>query len=108
MVKKRVQNQIERFKKILLDKNIKYLELWLFGSHARNMDTANSDVDLLVVFPNKEIQSYEEKIRLQAQLLGLAGLNGLNFDIIATSQKEFLENEISPILHQIRRYGVRL
>ncbi len=107
MVKKRIQNQIKKFKKIVADHHIDYLELWLFGSHARNMDSTNSDVDLLFIFPDKKIQNYQAKIGIQATLLGLAGMNGLNFDILVTSQNEFLHNKVSPILHQIRTYGIR-
>jgi len=50
----------------------------------------------------------DERICIQSQLLGLANINGLNFDIFTTTKKEFLKNKISPILHQIKTYGIRV
>jgi len=101
MVDRDVRKIINSFIKILKEHNYFFQKIILFGSHARNLATKRSDIDLCVIYngPEKDLKLIQQKLN------GLAGLHGFNMDIIVTSPKEFRTNKISPILHEIRTYG---
>ena len=102
MVKKTIKNKIEKFKKIMILNNISFDSLILFGSHARGLGYKDSDIDLCLITSKKGVNIYN----LQSNLNFLAGINGLPIEIIVTTKKKFKTNTISPILHQIKKYGI--
>ena len=78
--------------------------IYLFGSTAKGYATPESDRDFCVVLPRKNSNIRELDIKNNCAL----GLKGYNFDIVITTEREFKNNKISPILHEIRTSGVKV
>jgi len=77
--------------------------LVLFGSYARQEDTEESDIDLLVVL--HEVGNYLEKYREIAPVLQEIGfLHGKFVSIVLATQITFQENQL-PFYRNIRREG---
>jgi hypothetical protein len=38
----------------------------------------------------------------------MAGIRGLRFDILLARQHDFLTNMVSPILHEVRKWGKKV
>ena len=102
MAKKSIRKEVVSLKKALKKRNVPVKMLVLFGSHARDMATEHSDVDICVVCETGKIKDPKD---LQSRLNCDMGLAGINMDVIVTTYKDFKENMISPILHEIRTYG---
>ena len=79
--------------------------LVLFGSHAKGLAHKDSDLDLCLIFPNRvrDIQAIGNKISIE-----------LNFhrhiaaDVLVCYERDYQKNRLSPILHEIRTYGVEI
>ena len=59
------------------------LQVILFGSHARGDARADSDIDLLVVFPHVE-NAFAQAVAIRSELRGL----GVAKDVVVTSPDE--------------------
>ena len=81
-----------------------WTEIYLFGSTAKGHAGPDSDRDFCVVIPKQPHNMHQLDIKLNSTL----GLKGYNFDIIITTAREFKQNKVSPILHEIRKTGVKV
>ena len=72
------------------DKNVEIL--WLYGSNAKETAHENSDIDLAVVFKNREKDIIER--RLRPELLALEWQNRLN---LKEGELSILDMNIAPI-----------
>lgn len=104
MVKRGIKRDIEKFKLILNENNISWDRILLFGSSARGLNSKGSDIDICVILKKDE----KNISSIASRLNGLAGLNDLNMDIIVTTMKKYQTNMVSPILHQIRKFGIEI
>jgi|GEM_PF-2205454 hypothetical protein len=90
---------------ILGERNVPWIDVWLFGSTAQGLADSGSDRDFLVILPD----SFKEDLfLLQCKLNGMAGIRGLRFDILLARQHDFLTNMVSPILHEVRKWGKKV
>ncbi|MBL6988430.1 MAG: nucleotidyltransferase domain-containing protein [Bacteriovoracaceae bacterium] len=105
MVKKRVRQQVEKLKKLLTQHNFEYQSIILFGSYAQGLESKHSDIDLCIVVDNKKKEEIPE---LRSKLNGLVGINGLNMDIIVATIKDYENNLLSPLLHEVRKKGIKV
>ena len=80
-------------------------EVILFGSYARGDQTADSDIDLLVVFPHG-VDKAAEAIRIRRAI----GRINTGVDIVVSSAQEIAEWEdvMGTIFHYARREGRRI
>lgn len=101
MARSSVAAVIAKFKKILDTEGIAYVDMILFGSHAKGLARDHSDVDICVVLKVKD----DALKPMQSQLNFLAGRNQLLMDVIVTNPKQLRSNKVSPILHEIRTHG---
>ena len=62
MNKKSIKRALARLKKVLTDRFGSGIGLYLFGSVARDDYTPESDIDVLVLFPNEVDTALEEEI----------------------------------------------
>jgi predicted nucleotidyltransferase len=102
MAKKSIRKEIAALKAALKKRDVSVKMLVLFGSHARGMATMHSDVDICVVCDTKKTKDPKD---LQSRLNCDMGLAGINMDVIVSTYKDFRQNMISPILHEIRTFG---
>lgn len=78
--------------------------IYLFGSTAKGFATKDSDRDFCVIVPDDTQNIDAHWNKLSSSL----GLKGFNFDILLTTESEFLTNKVSPILHEIRNTGIKV
>ncbi len=78
--------------------------IYLFGSYARNEARKHSDIDVCVVSPDFENKTMD----LQLQITGIAKAIDPRFDDYLTTPKRFKTDLVSPLLDQVRKYGIRV
>jgi len=74
----------------------------IFGSHARGEANAESDVDVMVVSP---IFDGDRKLDDVAKLWRCASKSEENIEPIACGEKQWIEDEGSPIIEVARQQG---
>lgn len=82
------------------------VEVVLFGSHARDEETADSDIDLLVVLSGA-VDPWEEMRRLDDLLWRLTLEHGITVSALPVSAEQW-RDEQAPVLVEARAHGVVL
>lgn len=98
-----VVKDIEKIKERLEKEGVVYKAIYLFGSHARGRATARSDIDLCIVVSTRLFNAndnIESEIRVAVNKLLY------NTDVIVVSERDFKNNRLSPILHEIRKNSI--
>ena len=103
MVKKNIKAKIERLAKALA-KDYKIHSIYLFGSRSRNEEHKDSDIDLCIVSPDFKNKTWDLKIAVQR----IADKIDPLFDTTITTPKDYRQNWVSPLLDQVRKYGVKV
>ena len=80
------------------------VRMMLFGSHARGDAEPGSDIDVLVVLEGP-VRAGEEIRRSLDVVAEMSLENNLVFSCVFVSRERF-ENELSPLLINVRREGV--
>ncbi len=97
------KRKINQIRKTLLREKIPFKKIILFGSYAKGFATKNSDMDLCLIFADKEKKDLENfRSRSSIALYKFE----ISLDIIVTTMTEFKKNKVSPILHEIRTSGI--
>jgi predicted nucleotidyltransferase len=92
-----VKNYIDKIRETETDIS----EAWLFGSYAKETHNSNSDIDLAIVFADKE-PDFEKEVLFMTLRNGDETL----IEPHLYSKKDFLEN--TPIISQIKNFGMQL
>lgn len=79
----------------------------LFGSHARNNASTDSDIDLLVVQDRETFSTYKEIDRITELLYGWIMENMPKLSIHPISLKDFVSGQ-TPLLHFVKKEGIEL
>ena len=103
MVKSVFETELNASLQLLRTLQFPAVEVYLFGSHAKGLAHAQSDIDLCIV-----ISDSENEIELQHKAILEFGRAGLNVDALVVKENELRENFTSPILHEIRTFGKKL
>jgi DNA polymerase sigma len=104
MAVKLKQKEVLALTKALRTNEVSWKAIYLFGSTAKGYATKNSDRDFCIVLDDR----YKLDSKLESQIVGNLCFAGFNFDILFTTQSEFKNNKLSPILHEIRTSGIKL
>jgi uncharacterized protein len=108
MNKKEIKKSIAELKKALFNRFGKEIELYLFGSVARNEYGPESDIDILVLVPGK-IDS-----KLEMEILHLAYDIELEYNVVfglVVNEKEFWESgkaSVMPFHRNLQREALRI
>jgi predicted nucleotidyltransferase len=102
MVDKTVINHVRHYLKTVNETGIRVTFGVIFGSHARGEATSESDVDVMVVSP---LFDGNRKIDDVAQLWKCAAKSEENIEPIACGEKQWVEDEGSPIIEIARQQG---
>jgi len=108
MNKKDINKSIAQLKKTLSNRFGKEIELYLFGSVARNEYGPESDIDILVLVPGKV------DTKLEIEILHLAYDIELEYDVVfglVVNEKEFWESEkasVMPFHQNLQREALRI
>ena len=90
-----------QYLKRLKENNINFSDAWLFGSYAKGLQQANSDIDLAIVLDAKE-KSFDTEVKLMIIRKGEETL----IEPHAFTKDEFDKN--LPIVNQIINNGERI
>ena len=86
----------------LLRPEITVSDVYIFGSHAKGTDHAQSDIDVAIISPDFGTDRMENGFYLQRKLWDAPYKN---MDVVGYSP-EYFENENSPLVHEIKKHGV--
>lgn len=101
-IKTSVRELVRKIRSILDDQNVPYAQLILFGSQARGDARPQSDIDLCIVLKSR-LKKPED---LQCNANMWFAVAGIPADIIVVTDSDYRKNMISPILHEVRTYGL--
>jgi len=90
-----------QYLKRLKDNNINFSDAWLFGSYAKGLQQANSDIDLAIVLDDRE-KTFDTEVKLMIIRKGEETL----IEPHAFTKDEFDIN--LPIVNQIVNSGERI
>jgi len=90
-----------QYLKRLKENNINFSDAWLFGSYAKGLQQANSDIDLAIVLDDKE-KSFDTEVKLMIIRRGEETL----IEPHAFTKDEF--DTTLPIVNQIINNGERI
>jgi len=90
-----------QYLKRLKENNINFSDAWLFGSYAKGLQQANSDIDLAIVLDDKE-KSFDTEVKLMIIRKGEETL----IEPHAFTKDEF--DTTLPIVNQIINNGERI
>lgn len=90
-----------QYLKRLKENNINFSDAWLFGSYAKGLQQANSDIDLAIVLDDKE-KSFDTEVKLMIIRKGEETL----IEPHAFTKDEF--DATLPIVNQIINNGERI
>ncbi|MGM0407433.1 MAG: nucleotidyltransferase domain-containing protein [Bacteroidota bacterium] len=90
-----------QYLKRLKDNNIKFSDVWLFGSYAKGLQKDNSDIDLAIILDDTE-KTFDTEVKLMIIRRGEETL----IEPHAFTKEEFDEN--LPIVNQIIKNGEKI
>ncbi|MBI5138383.1 MAG: nucleotidyltransferase domain-containing protein [Candidatus Vogelbacteria bacterium] len=99
--KKRALSYLNRLKK---NQNLKISSAYLFGSYAKGTSGKWSDIDVCVVSPN--LKNIDALVFLWRNLTAEDSQDRI--EPIGFDEEEFNEDTPSPIIHEIKKTGIRL
>jgi predicted nucleotidyltransferase len=103
MVNKRVKQKLKKIKNLLLKENISWKKMILFGSCVNGTDRPDSDLDMALILEEKNEEQIEQ-IWTRANLV--LAKAGILVDLLIFNKKIFDKDNASPIIHQIKKYGL--
>lgn len=86
-------------------REVPFVRVYIFGSVARGTNTPQSDIDLCVVLVDK-VKKDIRKYWISA--MGAATDLMLNADVVVFTQLDFETNELSPLLHEIKKKNIQV
>ena len=104
MVKKKIRNTLKKFKRLLESDGLSVDKLLLYGSYARGTARKDSDIDVCVISKSFGKNRLNEKF----YLLHKAPKIDPRIEPVAFSTKDYRQNFVSPLLHQIRNEGIEI
>ena len=90
-----------QYLKRLQDNNIKFSDVWLFGSYAKGLQKDNSDIDLAIILDDIE-KTFDTEVKLMVIRRGEETL----IEPHAFTKEEFDQN--LPIVKQIVKNGEKI
>jgi predicted nucleotidyltransferase len=91
------KNYVEKVRKNGFD----VLDVWLFGSYAKGDFNEDSDIDLALILPDSQL-SFDTDVRLMTLRKGKETI----IETHTYGRNDFLAD--TPLIDQIKRYGLRL
>ena len=98
---------IEILKKYCLLLNISGIPVekaFLYGSYSRNEETADSDIDIMIVSPVFD----ENDDVIKAKAWRLTEKINLRIEPYTVGSKKFLNDNVSPLLQIVKREGIEI
>jgi predicted nucleotidyltransferase len=104
MVDPEVIKLVQRYLDVLVEHGIKAEKAILFGSQARGTARPDSDINILVIAEEFDLNRWAK----EDQLWRLTVRAGFGLSPIPVGPKEFIENDVSADIERARREGVEI
>lgn len=104
MVKKSIIKTAKKFIEYLKQENIPVEAAIIFGSYSKGNPRSDSDIDLAVI--SREFG--KNRLKEGQLLLKKAWRINSRLEPIPISSKDFKNNFESPLLEEVRKYGIRI
>ncbi len=104
MVKKEILDKLRKFKQLLKREGIPVTKLLLYGSYARGTAHKDSDIDVCVISPVFGKNHLEERFFLSHKAPEIDS----KIEPISFSLKDYQQNQVSPLLHEIRKEAIEI
>ena len=104
MVNKSVIKIVRRYLELLAENEIKSEKAILFGSYARGDHRRNSDIDILVLAK----QFDKDRWSREDDMWKLTRHADSRIQPIPVGIKQFVEDDVSPIIEMARREGIEI
>lgn len=104
MVDPEVIRTVRRYLSVLRQHDIPATGAVLYGSHARGTARADSDIDVLVVCPAFDSDRWSQDRELWHLTLKV----DVRIEPIPVGQRQFLEDQTSPLVEIARREGITI
>lgn len=96
-----IKQEIDTYKKKLIDKKIKFESVILFGSQAKGTAKPASDIDLCIVSANFGKNRYDERVKL----MKMTNAGTINIEPHPYNPLD-LANPWDPLAAEIKKYGI--
>jgi len=100
----KIKKIAKKYANVLLTNNINFINIYIFGSHAKKKAHKNSDIDLAIVI--NKLQKNESKIDKQILLQKLALDIDTKIEPIILEKKDFKKGHTSIMADQIEKNGI--
>ncbi|MFN2396801.1 MAG: nucleotidyltransferase domain-containing protein [Bacteroidales bacterium] len=91
-----------QYLKRLKENKISFSDAWLFGSYAKNLQTADSDIDLAIILEDNAQKNFETEV----QLMVIRNKEETLIEPHVFTKEEFQQK--TPIVQQIIQNGERI
>lgn len=104
MVNDDVVKIVKEYLNELSDKGVYISRCFLYGSHARNTATEDSDIDLMLVSP-----LFDQNVERFWPALWLSDIRTENrIEPLAVGENRFQTDDMSPIIEVVRQEGIEI
>jgi len=104
MVKAAITKKLLKYRDLLKQKGLPVEGMLLFGSQVSGKSGPESDIDVCVILSRPEGNRIQEGKKLHLLALQIDP----RIEPVFFSRKQYEEDRISPLLHEIRKNGVKL
>lgn len=103
MAKREVIELLKKFLAAMKAEGINIEKAFLYGSHAKGLATANSDIDVMLVS-----DYFDKGIKARAKSWLVASKIDHRIEPCSISMKKFLEDDSSPLIETVKQEGVEI
>jgi predicted nucleotidyltransferase len=103
MAKNEIIIVLKQFLAALKAEGINIEKAFLYGSHAKGIATANSDIDIMLVS-----DYFDKGIKARAKSWLVASKIDHRIEPCSISMKKFLEDDSSPLIETVKQEGVEI
>ncbi len=103
MAKREVIELLKKFLAAMKAEGINIEKAFLYGSHAKGLATANSDIDVMLVS-----DYFDKGIEARAKSWLVASKIDHRIEPCSISMKKFLEDDSSPLIETVKQEGVEI
>ncbi|MDW7710793.1 MAG: nucleotidyltransferase domain-containing protein [Deferrisomatales bacterium] len=104
MVSEEIREVIQRFAAAVASRGVRVDKVLLFGSHAANRETGDSDLDVAIVSPDFGKDRFNEG----KMLMQLAWRVDMRLHPVPLSRDSFAKDSWVPLIHEIRSCGIEI
>lgn len=103
MAKREIIELLKKFLAALKAEGVNIEKAFLYGSHAKGLATAKSDIDVMLVS-----DYFDKGLKARAKSWLVASKIDNRIEPCSISMKKFLEDDSSPLIETVKQEGVEI